>query len=103
MERPGTGLGGKGRDVGGRYACTNQNLHLLSSSFHQLPQQGSALWGACCLSAGQDGGKLQLLCGFQRGKGVAADIKGAVQGAVHGAVCFFCRLPGCGVDGAQGV
>ena len=103
MERPGTGLGSKGGNVGSGYACTNQNLHLLPGSFHQLPQQGSALRGACGLSAGQDGGKPQLLCGFQRGKGVAADIKGAVQGAVHGAVCFFCRLPGCGIDGAQSV
>ena len=103
MERPGTGLGGKGGDVGGRYACAHQYLHFLPGSFHQLPQQGSTLRGACGLSAGQDGDKPQLLCGFQRGKGVAADIKGAVQGAVHSAVCFFCRLPGCGVDGAQGV
>ena len=26
-----------------------------------------------------------------------------MQGAVHGAVGFFCRLPGCGVDGAQDI
>ena len=26
-----------------------------------------------------------------------------MQGAVHGAVCFFSRLPGCGIDGAQSV
>ena len=103
MERPGTGLGSKGGNVGSGYACTNQNLHLLPGSFHQLPQQGSALRGACGLSAGQDGGKPQLLCGFQCGKGVTTDIKGTVQGAVHGAVCFFCRLPGGGVDRAQSI
>lgn len=42
VERPGTGLGSKGGNVGSGYACTNQNLHLLPGSFHQLPQQGSA-------------------------------------------------------------
>ena len=26
-----------------------------------------------------------------------------MQGAVHGAVCFFCRLPGGGVDRAQSI
>ncbi len=88
VERPGTSLGSKGGDVGSGYACTNQNLHILPGSFHQLPQQGSALRGACGLSAGQDGGKPQLLCGFQCGKGVTTDIKSTVQGAVHGAVCF---------------
>ena len=103
MERPGTSLGGKGGDVGSRYACAYQYFHFLPGSFHQLPQQGSTLRGACGLSAGQNGGKTQLLCGFQRGKGVAADIKSAVQGAVHGAVCFFSRLSGCGVDRAQGI
>ena len=88
VERPGTGLGSKGGDVGGRYACAHQYFHFLPGSFHQLPQQGSTLRGACGLSAGQDSGKSQLLCSLQRGKGVAANIKGAVQGAVHGAVCF---------------
>ena len=91
VERPGTGLGGKSGDVGGRYACAHQYLHFLPGSIHQLPQQGSTLRGACGLSAGQDGGKPQLLCSFQRGKGVAADIKGTMQGTVHGAVGFFCR------------
>ena len=43
VERPGTGLGGKGGDVGGRYACAHQYLHFLPGSFHQLPQQGSTL------------------------------------------------------------
>lgn len=37
VERPGTGLGGKGGDVGGRYACAHQYLHFLPGSFHQLP------------------------------------------------------------------
>ena len=103
MERPGTSLGGKGGDVGGRYACAYQYFHFLPGSFHQLVQQGSTLRGACGLSAGQNGGKPQLLCSLQRGKGVAADIKSTVQGAVHGAVGFFSRLPGCGIDGAQGI
>ena len=66
-------------------------------------QQGSTLRGACGLSAGQDGSKPQLLCSLQRGKGVAANIKGAVQGAINGAVCFFSRLPGCGIDGTHGI
>lgn len=81
VERPGTSLGGKGGDVGSRYACAYQYFHFLSGSFHQLPQQGSTLRGACGLSAGQNGGKPQLLCSLQRGKGAAANIKGAVQGA----------------------
>lgn len=88
VERPGTSLGGKGGDVGSRYACAYQYFHFLSGSFHQLPQQGSTLRGACGLSAGQNGGKPQLLCSLQRGKGAAANIKGAVQGAVYGAVRF---------------
>ena len=43
VERPGTSLGGKGGDVGSRYACAYQYFHFLPGSFHQLPQQGSTL------------------------------------------------------------
>ena len=43
VKRPGTGLGSKGGDVGGRYACAHQYFYLLPGSVHQLAQQGSTL------------------------------------------------------------
>ena len=97
-----TGLFGQCREVGRGDACAHQNLDAPGGAVHKLPEQGCPGGGAGGLAAGQDGGKPQSAGRVQRREGVAADVKGAVEGERNGAARFGGGFAGGLVDGAQG-
>ena len=98
-----TGLFGQCREVGRGDACAHQNLDAPGGAVHKLPEQGCPGGGAGGLAAGQNGGKPQSAGRVQCREGVAADVKGAVEGECNGAARFGGGFTGGLVDGAQGL
>ena len=98
-----TGLFGQCREVGRGDACAHQNFDASGGAVHKLPEQGCPGGGAGGLAAGQDGGKPQSAGCVQSREGVAADVKGAVEGECNGAARFGGGFAGGLVDGAQGL